>query len=153
MQSIHLHPKRVPLKRQTRIQPWESAISQKRKSNNKLYSKLWDQVNETFLKTYMTYLANFKFLINNNLKQATILQFKKKRLELIDDTILCLWIWTEINPWPWMQTRMHQYVHWSIICHSKQFSTIYVSQPLQQRLLSDGISIQWNSTKPWKGRK
>lgn len=40
----------------------------------------------------MTYLANFKFLINNNLKQATILQFKKKRLELIDDTILCLWI-------------------------------------------------------------
>ena len=46
-----------------------------------LYSKLWDQVNETFLKTYMTYLANFKCLINTNTKAGnyTPIKIKKKK--------------------------------------------------------------------------
>lgn len=62
------------------------------------------QISETFLKNNMTYLAHFNMV------------------ELMDDTIPCLWIWiTKRNPWPWVQTwtqeprSLKHYLWWPTI--------------------------------------
>lgn len=94
------------------------------------------QISETFLKNNMTYLAHFNMV------------------ELMDDTIPCLWIWiTKRNPWPWVQTwtqeprSLKHYLWWPTIqCNlSTPASTAKVGRY--------STSTQRKSRKLWKGRK